>query len=136
VRARYTNVLIVLGGGALAAILLIRALLTDGLQRPPRTIQEAVVIANSKELCCISDEPDGIPHVILVVSETPLTWAEAASLRVNSPKHPGWRGVTKIQGSRSVAAENYDPTCSAVWGSLFVYGDPEVIRKLTGTLPQ
>ncbi len=119
------------------AILLIRHLWTDGLQGPPGTIHEAVAIAHAKGFCCISDELNGIPRGILVVSKMPLTREQAADLRVNSPGHPGWRGVVKIYGNRNGIGPklNYDPTCSVFWGDLFVYGDPEVIRGLTGKLP-
>jgi hypothetical protein len=136
VRAQYTNVLIVLGCGALAGILPVRALWTAGLQRSPRTIQEAGIIAHAKGLYCVSDERDGIPLHILVVSELPLTQEEAGGLRMNRPNHPGWRGVVKIYGDRRMALWNYDPTCSVVWGGVFVYGDPEMILKLTGMLPE
>jgi hypothetical protein len=128
------NVLIVLGGAAVLAIVPLHARWTDMLH-PLRTVQEAREIALSKGFYCISDEPNGISCRILIVSETPLTWHDAASLRMNAPAHPSWQGAAKIQSSRGIAAECYDPTCSVVWGGLFVYGDPEVIRKLTGMLP-
>src|SRR5260370_40233383 len=102
----------------------------------PQTIHEAGVIAHSKDLYCISDEPGGIPRCILVVSELPLTREEAGGLRMNWPTHPDWRGVVKIYGDRRMVLWNHDQTCSVVWGELFVYGDPAVIQKLTGMLPQ
>ena len=133
-RARYTNVFILLCGGSLATILPLRALWMDECR--PQTIHEARVIAHSKDLYCISDEPGGIPRCILVVSELPLTREEAGGLRMNWPTHPDWRGVVKIYGDRRMVLWNHDQTCSVVWGELFVYGDPAVIQKLTGMLPQ
>jgi hypothetical protein len=67
----------------------------------------------------------------LAVSVRPLSWTDANCLCVNKPDHPCWDGTVAVYGHGHYVA-NYDPECSVVWGNMFVYGDRDVIHRLTG----
>ena len=81
-----------------------------------------------------TDHPSGKPTNGIVVSEMPLTREAVSKLRVNDPHHIGWIGTLIIRNNWERCMPNYDPDSSGVWGELFVYGDPRLIRKLTGAV--
>lgn len=129
-RTRLTTVAIVLGG----VLALTAGLLASGLRRPPgpRTLPEAIAVVEARGLYWVSDEPGGIPGARVTVSDRPLTAMQARCIRLKDPQHPAWLGTVAIFTNWRANLPNYDPACSAIWGELFVYGDPRVIGDLTG----
>jgi hypothetical protein len=98
----------------------------------PETMQEVVRVAEEKGLYFCSDRRDGEIANRLVISDRPLTCQRANFVRFNAPDHPCWIGTVALCYPWRNNMANYDPECSAVWGEMFVYGDPEIIRRLTG----
>jgi hypothetical protein len=118
---------------ALSAVVLVlsstcRALLTDTTRRDPRTLAEAAQVAEQLSLFC---RVDGVEGGRLIVSETPLTQKRCAEARLD-PRYSGWRGTIAVYPNWQTMMPMYDPMCSAVWGELFLYGDPRLIAKVTG----
>lgn len=125
-------------GAAMLILLLMASPLVRSVQRRggPEMLEDAAEIAGAQGLYCASDSVGGFLSTRLVVSETPLSWHRAART-VLDPKHPSMAGTVAVYYKRPGMVEcNYDPSCSAVWGELFVFGDPRLIHKLTGVLPE
>ena len=103
----------------------------------PRTLEDAVRIVEAEGLFWQADARDGPPSGRIVVSEVPISW-ERASWTYLDPRNPRLVGSVAVyyDPNRTLARDNYLPGLSAVWGDLFVVGDPHLIEKLTGTLPQ
>jgi hypothetical protein len=122
-----------LGAMVLALPLGLRTLLTDAPRRAPASLTEVVEIASELGLFhCY----DGAPNSnCLVVSESELSPALWEGPRMNNPSHRFWIGTVAIYADGPNMLCNYDPTCSVVWGTLLVYGDPALIEKLTGRRP-
>ena len=105
-------------------------------QAGPQTLEEAIALASSQGLCCLRDNPPAPAGLAVTVSEQPLTWEEANGLWLHDPDRGRWRGAVRVFVARGICATNFDPACSALWGKMFVYGDPAVIEKLTGKRPE
>jgi hypothetical protein len=101
----------------------------------PATLQEVARLAEEMGLYWRSDRKDGAIKSRLVVSNRPLTAVRANLVRFNCPEHPCWVGTIAISRPWQHNISNYDPEYSVVWGDMFVYGDPEIIRRLTGRSP-
>jgi hypothetical protein len=128
--------LLILGAVMVVLLSLVQPLLMSfGIGRGPRTVKDVVRVAEEQGLYCLTDEPRGIPDHRLVVSETPLTRERICGLSVPNPQRPCWRGTVSIYAGWQQLMGIYDPDCSAIWGELFVYGDPQLILKLTGRTP-
>ena len=135
-RTRSICICIAISAGALVTLAIIRTPGTGGWEGTPQTIQQATETADRLGFCRTSDECDGVPRHGLVVSDRPLTRVQLAELRLTAPQHPGWVGVARVYRDWRSLIGSYDPTCSVVWGELFVFGDPRVIRQLTGKVPE
>jgi hypothetical protein len=117
---------------ALLAVLAIRLLWSENTPREPQTIDEAVSLARAMGLYAIHDGGEPTTGKNIIVSETPLTWEEAGGVCVSRPINPYWIGKVRIYTGWQAMMPNYDPRCSVVWGELFVYGDPQLVERLTG----
>jgi hypothetical protein len=96
----------------------------------PATLAEVVRIADEVGLHHASDRKDGVLLHTVVLAEAPVSAGQACLLRVGDPHHPCWIGrVTVARGWKS-RIDNHVPGHSAVWGEMFVFGDPAVIDKL------
>ncbi len=124
--------LICLGATAVVILLVARPYLQSEPRRPgPRTLQEAIALAGQKGLSWGTDEYDGHPVTRIVISELPVTTARCQRLYLH-PSCPGWAGTVSVYANwRLLIADAYDPEHSAIWGELFVYGDPSLIEMLT-----
>lgn len=100
----------------------------------PATLDEVTAIARRAGLYHRPDGRAGV-GIKLIVSAMPLSVDQAGRLRVNDPHYPGWIGTAAVYSNGRSFAECYDPTFSVYWGDCFVYGDPEIIARLTGTAP-
>jgi hypothetical protein len=122
-----------MGASALALPVAVRALVTDAERRAPESLSEAIEVADTVGLFHRNDGIACRENWCLLVSETemPCGWP-----RLNNPSHPFWIGTVAIYSDmQSLLEANYDPACSIVWGRRFVYGDPNLIEKLTGRRP-
>jgi hypothetical protein len=123
---------------ALGAVVLVpplarRALLTDTTRRDPKSLSEVVEIADELGLFhCY----DGAPYsTCLIISERELCSVHWEGPRMNNPRHDFWIGTVAIYSDAQQMWPSYDPTCSVVWGSMFVYGAPDLIERITGRRP-
>ncbi len=122
------------GAGFLVEVLLYCCLPVWDSRPPagPATLQEVAQLARAAGLEHGPDHRSGVVGHRLVVSDRPVTWQRAGLLRMNSPHHPGWAGTVVICCPYRPFLPNFDPDFSVLWGRMFVYGDPEIIRRLTG----
>jgi hypothetical protein len=96
----------------------------------PRQIEEVLAIAQNLGLHCRGDRQDGQIQMRLLVSDSPLTWERVGQLYMGRGEHTDWVGtVSVMQGVKKFPpmAANMTP-----WGNFLLYGDPALIRKLTG----
>jgi hypothetical protein len=134
-RRSHVNLFIGLSMGSLALLAAVRPLLpSEPGPHGPRTLQEAIAAAEALGLCWGTDECGGVPYARVVVSEFPVTWERACGV-VLDPARPCWVGTVAIWPKGRQLVPMHDPARCALWGDLFVYGDPELIARLTGLRP-
>jgi hypothetical protein len=124
----------VVGAAVIAVALLGGVLLRSGVRRShPQTLYDAVEIAEALGLYHCSDALAGRLNSRVIISELPLTWERAAGTPLH-PDHPClvWTVAVYYDPNRQWADANYVPAYSAIWGDLFIFGDPRLIEKLTG----
>jgi hypothetical protein len=129
---RKTNA--VVGAAVLAVTLLGGVLLRSGVRRPhPQTMCDAVEIAEALGLYHCSDVLAGHLNSRVIISEISLIWERAAGIPLRC-NHPCLVGAVAVyyDPNRHWANANYVPGYSAIWGDLFIFGDPWLIEKLTG----
>jgi hypothetical protein len=70
----------------------------------------------------------------IIISIEPLTSERLDRLNLHHPDFERWRGVVTISPCcRQILSSNYDPAHPerfAIWGDLFMFGDPELIARL------
>jgi hypothetical protein len=101
----------------------------------PRTLEEVVRLAEERSLHWRGDQDDGAFRLRVVVSDAPVTQAQANLLCLGDLRLPCWRRVVAVYTPWGHSAEHLEPGYSAVWGELVVFGDPALIRRLTGLDP-
>jgi len=121
-------------GGILLEIIAFACGLMGGPPAGPQSLREVAQIAADMGLHHDSPRRSVVDDYSLVVSDRPLTWERVNELRFNSPEHPGWRGTVAVCYPADRFMANYDPEFSIVWGKMFVYGDPHIMRRLTNQL--
>jgi hypothetical protein len=138
----------VLLGGALALGLLVLAcgLRLDDVERDvpgPRTLTEVAQIAAELGLYYRSDIPDQPfdESVLgrLIVSERPLPFKRVRELRFK-PGDQRWNGTVAVTWDLSHGYDIFADSIAeefrgwvARWGDFFLFGDPALIRRLTGS---
>lgn len=119
----------------LLAISQMRTRETPAAAPGPNSLAEAVPIAEAHGLYARSDRTDGKLTERLVVSERPLSAYRANSLYAGNLDHPCWAGTVAV----SLMSTGFERCCDsghyARWGRLIVFGDPVLVRRLTGTDP-
>jgi hypothetical protein len=98
----------------------------------PETMGEVMRAAEKAGLYARSDRHDGLVIHRLVVSDRPIDYLRANLVRFGVPNHHSWRGTVAVSWDARPNTANFDADCSTVWGDMFVYGDPAIIRRLTG----
>ena len=98
----------------------------------PRSVKEIVPIAQDLGLYCQSDRADGGLENRLVVSEVPLSLEQVNFLRFGDPRHACWAGVVAVSWPGRAYVDYSSPEHGLFWGDLFIFGDPTLIRRLTG----
>jgi hypothetical protein len=132
-RQHETALTLCAGVGLVALLALAQLRRSDNPPSPgPRTLRDARPIVEGLGLYCRSDRPDGCLDNRLVVSERPLTADRANFLRLSNPQHPCWLGTVALCSPARAYAFHLAPEGTAIWGGLFVIGDPALVRKLVG----
>jgi hypothetical protein len=110
--------------------------LVQNNQGGPATIKEATAIATALQLHCLSPKLEAEPQSNVLVSAEPLSEERLSRLFVHSMETERWRDVVLIDvRGRKHLEMNFDPARReyfALWGKLFVYGDPNLISRFLG----
>jgi hypothetical protein len=98
----------------------------------PQSFEEVAKIAKKLGLHCRSDRGNGEAGLRLLISEGPLPRERDHLLRFGSREESekgrlNWLGVAAVYHPW-----NFDSDLATPWGRFFVYGDPDMIEKLTG----
>jgi hypothetical protein len=100
----------------------------------PASIEDVTPIASALRLHWLGSPSVATSQSNVIISEEPLTHERLDCLHLHHPDFGRWRGVVSISlHGRKRMASNFDPAHPerfALWGELFVYGDPELIAKL------
>jgi hypothetical protein len=101
----------------------------------PQSLEEVIAIAKTAGLHWRGQRDENSElslNCCVVISDHPLTRYGANHLTVGDPGRPCWVGVAAVYSGKKRWTANYDAEHAAFWGDMFVYGDPEIIRRLTG----
>jgi hypothetical protein len=125
-----------LGGFGTAALLL----LAHGWTRSappagPRSLEEVARLAADMGLHYRSDRLNGELACRLVVSNWPITHERANSVRFGEADHPCWQGTVAVSTPWHCFGRYGDPDHGVVWGEVFLFGDPALIRALVEGYP-
>jgi hypothetical protein len=103
-------------------------------QEGPHTLAEVVKIVEEHGLYALSDRPDGKLINRVIVADHPMSRRQRCALRFGFPHHPCWHGVVAVSYPWRSYMVHYEleGDSSAIWGKMFLYGDREMIRRLTG----
>jgi hypothetical protein len=101
---------------------------------PTKTAQ-VIAAAEASGLHWDSDPPGKGPRcTTLYISTTPLTDERREVLWMHTRSLETWRGVVRVGiGDCDGFFDNFDPNRHehfALWGEMFLYGDPELIARL------
>jgi hypothetical protein len=103
----------------------------------PATLEEVMAVAEARHLYCAGDPPDRQPEDTLFVSVEPVSSERHTHLILADTHFRHWRGVVRVSryGSKLFASNSNPahPERCALWGDLFVYGDPELIEQLVSS---
>jgi len=99
----------------------------------PKSLHEVGQIASSLGLHHRSDIASGMVTFRLVVSARPLTFERANGMKIGFPAHPCWQDSVAVCYPWQKYRHYTDPDHGVVWGDVFLYGDPALIRTLTAT---
>jgi hypothetical protein len=98
--------------------------------QPPESLDDLADIADALGLFHRSDLASGEVTGRLVVSDRPVTFERASQVRIGVPDHPCWHGTVAATEPSNAYVLERDTEHQVVWGSVCVYGDPALIRKL------
>jgi hypothetical protein len=98
----------------------------------PLALTEVARLAEKLGLHWCSDREDGLLDMRLVLSLRPVSWENANDLRCVDPGHPCWIGTVSIARPTPYCTVVSDAEQYVLWRGLRLYGDVQVIRKLTG----
>jgi hypothetical protein len=112
---------------------------------PPRIVPGPVDTADvysaaeALGLHWISDPPGRQPPTTLYLSSQPITGDDLESYWMHYPDLERWRGVVRVGlHARFNYRSNFDAATAerfAMWGAMFLYGDPDLITKLLSYQP-
>jgi hypothetical protein len=124
-----------IGAASVLAVALYFALSVTLRDPGPRTLEDVIPLAEHLGLYWRHDSWHGTPGTRLIVSTRPVRWEEAHRLLSGRPERPEWVGVVSVYTVWRGMTGNFVPGRTVIWGELFVCGDPELIRRLTGLDP-
>ncbi len=119
-------------GAAAALILVLCSLARRSLspQQGPHTVHQFARMADDLGLYHRSDMQSGRVISRLIVSDRPLTYRRANSLRLGDPDHECWNGTVAVTSEGQTLAYLCDGEHGVLWGNMLLYGDPALIRQL------
>jgi hypothetical protein len=92
------------------------------------SLAQVARLAEEMGLYARSDRADGVLGGHLIVSSRPITFERSAELHFGEPTHRCWFGTIKV----SVPWESMEIDQWVRWKGLLLFGDPEIIQRLTG----
>jgi hypothetical protein len=106
----------------------------------PQTLTEVAQVATQLGLYYRSERPDGRfdggVARRLVVSTQPITFERIVALTFEAG-HSSWAGIAAVTMDPSRAYDDYllstatdSPGWAARWGEFFLFGDPDLVRRL------
>jgi hypothetical protein len=120
-------------GFASVACLLCGLSVINRRQGEPRSLDEVLGAARQLGLHVHTDVADGMIQNRLIISVTPLRLEDARDFVIGRGDPARFEGMVALYMTRGwvdAAALSTQPQYAHVWGSYFVYGDPEVMRRL------
>jgi hypothetical protein len=96
----------------------------------PASLQEVMRIADAAGLYHRSDEAEGRVTIRLIVSEYPVTFDRANMLHFGDTTHSCWTGTVAACLPWRDYIVYKDDEYGVIWGEVFLFGDPQLIRKL------
>jgi hypothetical protein len=114
--------------GAVAMLLLGNQRFSNSMA-DPQSMAEVTALVEKLGLHCRSDREDGAIGFRLLISETPMSLEKANLLRFSGREisQGGWHGAVAAYHPL-----NLDTDLVVPWGKVVLYGDPVLIKKLTG----
>jgi hypothetical protein len=87
---------------------------------------------------CIGDRHDGKIEGSFIVSRDRLTWNDVASMYMAGPMGPNWKGRAWVIRKSATARQYTSPgdAMPRVWGSLWAFGDEELLDEIEQSLFQ
>ena len=112
-----------------------RASASSPQARPgPRSLNDVIQLAEAMQLHYRSDAQAGYPTGKVFLSEWPVSYEGIQKLHMHGQDDRNWIGTVAVSlDGEELYSLNYDPEHpdrTALWGSLFLYGDPVLIRQL------
>jgi hypothetical protein len=100
----------------------------------PTTAEEVIATAEFLGLHCTAQPPGrGLTIATIYISDHPLQ-SGTTDFWMHDRDPQIWRGIVRVSVlDRSGYRANYDPSHAdhfAMWGEMFLYGDPELIARL------
>jgi hypothetical protein len=97
---------------------------------PPESLHDVADRAGAVGLHQRSDIESGVVGSRLIVSDQAITFERTTTLRFGDAEHPCWQGtVAACVPARSYYSFSH-PDHGVVWGDVFLFGDPTIIRDL------
>src|SRR5947209_10259532 len=96
----------------------------------PQELEDVIQIAHELGLHCRGDREDGQVQMRLLLSEAPLPWEQVSRLIIGRNEQTDWRGVVAVH--RGPTTFPMVAQRMTRWGNFRLYGDPALIRRLTG----
>lgn len=96
----------------------------------PRNWDDVVEAVGALDLYCRSNAADGHICYTLVVSKLPVTLERASRIRVGQFGHACWDDTVLVTADRETFLNHFDPEHAAKWGTMYVLGDPALVRQL------
>ncbi len=93
-------------------------------------MRNVVAIAQGLGLHCRGDHADGCVSSRLLISETPLSWERANSMRLDERTKSAWHGTVAVFRKNRAGVEMSAEDEMESWGDFFLYGDPLLIQRL------
>jgi hypothetical protein len=112
--------------------------LTPGRKAPPpgpKSLHEAGQIARTLGLHHRSDILTGEVTFRLIISTEPVTFELANGLHFGDINNPCWQNTVAACVPWNAYPYLADPANGVVWGEVFLFGDPALIRTLTTAGP-
>jgi hypothetical protein len=104
----------------------------------PRSIDDVLQTAGDLNLSVRSDSNTGLLGLRLIVAEAPLTFEKAGSIVLGRLQPPSLKSGVAIylRPPADTSCLNTHPDHCAMWGKYLVYGDADLVKRLTSYRPR